>query len=181
MDSCNIWYCLCVILMLVCFCFGRFFCFFLWALGVTLFSLTEVAPRHRTQGIIEKTVSWRLSSTIWNFLLTAWYREMPGLTTNGISTHQYNLHSKNQQDDRWCARSTVHPRSKVWLPYTVETAMSIGWTLIYPGSKPEWVMSAVFSKKDSWIPCCLQQVTDSRDIKGYIYMHSVRIWPKRKL
>jgi hypothetical protein len=64
-------YCLCVILMPVCFCFSHFFCFFLWALGVTLFPLMEIAPRHRTQGISEETDIWKLSSTIWNFPLTA--------------------------------------------------------------------------------------------------------------
>jgi hypothetical protein len=47
-------------------------------------------------------------------------------TTNGTlewllasSAHQCNLHSWNHQDDRWCAWSTVHPRSKVRLPYTI--------------------------------------------------------------
>jgi hypothetical protein len=42
-------YCLCVILMFVCFCFSRFFCCFLWALGVTLLPLMEIDPRYRTQ------------------------------------------------------------------------------------------------------------------------------------
>jgi hypothetical protein len=42
-------YCLCVILMIVCFCLSRFFCCFLWALGVTVLPLMEIDPRYRTQ------------------------------------------------------------------------------------------------------------------------------------
>ena len=37
-------------------------------------------------------------------------------------------------------------------------------------SKTECAMNLVFSKKNSRIPCCIQQVTDSRNIKGCIYI-----------
>ena len=38
-NSCRMWYCLCMwSCCFVCFCFSHFFCFFIWVLGVTLFS-----------------------------------------------------------------------------------------------------------------------------------------------
>ena len=41
--------------MLVCFCFSRFFCFFLWAFGVTNFPLLKLlVNRHRTRRVSKK-------------------------------------------------------------------------------------------------------------------------------
>jgi len=136
--------------MIVCFCFGRFFCYFLWALGVTLLPLWKSIPDTGPKAIREETVIWKLSSTVWNFPLTAWWRELPGLTTNSIL--------------EWSSASSIYQ----------------GWTLMYPGSKPECVMSAVFSKKDSRTPCCLQQATDDRNIKGYMYICTQSAYGKKK-
>ena len=158
-------YCLCVILMIVCFCFGRFFCYFLWALGVTLLPLWKSIPDTGPKAIREETVIWKLSSTVWNFPLTAWWRELPGLTTDSIldwlpapSICQCNLHSRNyriSQTTAWVPDSHTSQIKGIVNIY----GLSLLWVQVEPWNIPDAsqkaLWSTVFSKKDSWIPCCL--------------------------
>ena len=112
-----------------------------------------------------------------------------GLVINGVldwllasSIPQYAIFTavmiKSARRQR-CVHDQQYISSQRYDSYTrCESAMSMIWNLLYPGSKPENAMNSVLSKKDSQMIFFIQQVTDSSNIKVYIYPHSVRMWQR---
>ena len=127
MNSCRVWYCLCVILPLCVLLFSRFFC---WALGVTLFS-----PYGSCSPTLDSRNQWRdsqLESQLSNmeFLADCIILWISSLNINDIpaglfisikysSVQPSQQKLSNQQDNRLCARTIAHFESKVWFTYTV--------------------------------------------------------------
>jgi hypothetical protein len=103
-NSCSMWHCLCVILLLCVLLFSRFFCF--WALGVTLFS-----PYGSCSPTLNPKSQWRdsqLEAQLSNMEFSAvWVISvMSGQNTNDILagliisikyTSMCNFHSSNDQ------------------------------------------------------------------------------------
>jgi hypothetical protein len=162
-------WCLCAFVLVVSSFFGP--------LVLPYYPLWKLLPDTGLKGISEETVIWKLSSTIWNFPLTAWWRELPGLAINSIldwlSTHiSATFIAEIIESARRQIGCPIHRTSQIKGMVTMH-GLSRLWVQVKPWNIPDAsqnvLWSTGFSKKDSWIPCCLQQVTDSRNIKGYIY------------
>jgi hypothetical protein len=133
---------------------------FVGPLVLPYFSLWKLLPDTGLKEISEETVSWRLNSTIWNFPLTAWYREIPGLTTNDIldwllasSMHHCNLHSRNHRisktTDCVLIHSTFHVKGMVTIYGLSPLAVKV----------EPWYIPEV-SQNMLWVRCSARRIAE---------------------
>ena len=120
--------------MLVCFCFSRFFCFFLWAFGVTNFPLLKLlVSRHRTRRVSKKCIY--LETQLNRMELSAdcseignsssEYKRNPGWNVSIKFALTCTPHSRNDQTRkkiRLCARLTEY-----YQRYGSETSLIFRW------------------------------------------------------